>query len=47
MLLPPNQINHEAKLQSIEKDHNKVSGKVWANSDTDSNTSDEMSLLSE
>ena len=47
MLLPPNQIDYKAELQPIEKDHDEVLDKVWADSDTDSNASDKTSPLPE
>ena len=43
VLLPLNQINHEAKLQLIKKNHDKVR----ANSETVSDASEETSTLSE
>ena len=42
-LLPPNRINYEAELQSIDKNL----GKVWANSETVSDISEETSTLPE
>ena len=47
VLLPPNQIDHEAKLQPINKDHGEVLGEVWANSEAVSEASEEMSTLPE
>ena len=49
VLLPPNQIDHEAELQPIDEDFSKVSdkvpGEVWANSEAISDASEEMSTL--
>ena len=42
VLLPPNRIDHEAELQSIEEDHTNRT-----DSDTDSNASDKTSPLPE
>ena len=47
VLLPSNQIDHEAELQPIDKDPSKVSGKVWANFEAVSNASEETSTLPE
>ena len=47
VLLPPNRIDHEAKLQSIDKDHGKVLGKVRANSEAVSDANEETSTLPE
>ena len=43
MLLPPKQIDHEAELQLIKKDHSKV----WANSKAVSDASEETLTLPE
>ena len=47
VLLPPNQINYEAELQLINKDHGEVPGKVWADSEAVSDASEETSTLPE
>ena len=47
VLLPPNQIDHEAELQPIDEDHSKVSGKVWADSEAISDANEETSTLPE
>ena len=47
VLLPPNWINYKAELQSIDKDHGKVSGKVWVDSEAVSDASEETSTLLE
>ena len=47
VLLPPNWIDHEAKLQPIDEDHGKVPSKVWANSEAVSDADEEMSTLPE
>ena len=45
MLLPPNWIKHEAELQPIEESEKDQTNRI--NSDTDSDASDKISLLSE
>ena len=45
MLLSPNQIDHEAELQPIEKSEEDYA--YWTNSDINSNVSDKISPLSE
>ena len=47
MLLPLNQIDHEAELQLIDEDYSKVPSKVWANSEAISDASEETSTLPE
>ena len=42
VLLPPNRIDHEAELQSIEEDHAN-----WTDSDINFNINDETSSLPE
>ena len=45
MLLPPNQIDYKAKLQSIKESEEKYAN--WTNSDTNSDVSDKTSPLPE
>ena len=45
VLLPPNQINHEAELQPIEENNKNHAN--WTNSDTDSDANNKTSPLPE
>ena len=45
VLLPPNQIDHEAELQPINEDHGKIPSKVRADSEAVSDASEKTSTL--